>query len=89
MADYHKNEPPKKKQKTDMIDVVEKKFKCDLCDFKFKKKGNLKQHKANVHDIGVVWHHCDLCDYKCKMNSSLKRHKADVHDIGGSLSGNG
>ena len=77
MSDNNNNVPPKKKQKT-----VEKKFHCDLCDYKSKQRWHLKRHKADVHDIGVVWHPCDLCDYKCKQKSDLKRHKASVHEIG-------
>ena len=28
--------------------------------------GTLKEHKMNIHDIGVVWHRCDVngCTYK-------------------------
>jgi uncharacterized C2H2 Zn-finger protein len=55
---------------------------CDRCDMSFKQKGGLKQHQADVHDIGVVLHSCDRCDKSFKQKGSLKRHKADVHDIG-------
>ena len=56
-------------------------LKCNLCKYKTKHAGDLKRHKAHVHNIGVVWHPCDKCDHKCKQASALKKHKADVHDI--------
>jgi len=44
----------------------------------------MKQHKANRHDIGVVWFRCDEsdCDFKAKEKAHLTRHKANRHDIG-------
>ena len=55
---------------------------CDLCNKTLKRKSHLKQHKADVHDIGVELHPCDLCNQTFKRNGDLKRHKAYVHDIG-------
>ena len=54
------------------------------CKNKTKKKSNLKQHGASVHDIGVAWHYCEHpgCDYRAKQKAHLNRHGADVHDIG-------
>ena len=61
-------------------------FHCvvDGCDSKFKRKSGLKQHKADIHDIGVKWFHCDVdgCDSKFKQKGHLKQHKEYVHDIG-------
>ena len=58
---------------------------CDFegCGQRFKIAGNLKSHKAHVHDIDVTWHHCDFegCEKKFKTKGSLKKHKAYVHDI--------
>ena len=53
------------------------------CNKPFKKPSDLKQHKAHVHDIDVVWFECDQpeCNYKCKKASNIKQHKADIHDI--------
>ena len=61
-------------------------LQCDVvgCKFKAKNSSNLKQHKSNVHDIGVIWHHCDVagCTFKSKHGGHLKRHKMNVHNIG-------
>jgi hypothetical protein len=64
----------------------EKKFACgeEGCGYKVKLRGNLKQHLAHVHDIGVVWFKCtqEGCEYKAKERGNLKLHLAHVHDIG-------
>ena len=57
-------------------------FACTLCDKRFKKAGHLKQHRADVHNIGVVWHQCTLCDGRFKQTGNLNKHRAFVHDIG-------
>ena len=63
-----------------------KMLKCgiDCCKYESKQASHLKQHKANIHDIGVTWHKCDQpeCDFKCKQACKIKRHKANIHDIG-------
>ena len=59
-----------------------KKYECEHCGKEFKRKDHLKRHRAEVHDIGVVWHKCELCDKEFKIKDHLKRHKASVHDIG-------
>tara|TARA_B100000965_G_C19516748_1_gene724560 strand:- start:104 stop:1270 length:1167 start_codon:yes stop_codon:yes gene_type:complete len=53
------------------------------CQSKFKKKYELKSHKAFIHDIDVTWHPCDKkgCKSKFKTAGNLKRHKARIHDI--------
>ena len=68
-----------------IINLLMKKFKCDLlgCNFKTKQKSHLKRHKSFVHDINVKWFSCDIpgCDHKSKQKSNLKVHKAVIHDI--------
>ena len=59
-----------------------KPFACNLCGYEFKGAADLKRHRADVHDIDVVWHYCDLCDHKCKQKGNLKTHRASAHDIG-------
>lgn len=60
---------------------MNKSLNCNLCDYETNCSGNLKRHKANKHNIDVIWHHCDYCEYKCKHKSDLKGHKAFKHDI--------
>ncbi len=56
---------------------------CEICDKNFGTAAKLKQHKADIHDIDVVWHECDVgeCEYKSKNKYKLKRHQANIHDI--------
>ena len=54
----------------------EKPYQCtqEGCDYKAKKKWNLTQHLADVHDIGVVWHYCEDCSFIAKQRSTVTRH---------------
>ena len=42
----------------------------------------LGSHRANRHDIGVVWHHCKYpgCVFKAKKAGNLKQHERCKHD---------
>ena len=44
----------------------------------------LKQHKAAIHGIDIVWHACPElgCECRAKENSNIKQHRADLHNIG-------
>jgi len=58
---------------------------CENCDYKCNHhSGHLKQHLADVHNIGVTLFKCTEkdCNSKFKQNCSLKRHLAFVHNIG-------
>ena len=57
-------------------------YYCEYCDHKAKSSGNLKKHKACVHNIDVVWHNCEHCNARFKSASKLKEHRAGVHNIG-------
>lgn len=69
--------------------VIEKdkdgKFICGIenCIKSFKNKGHLNVHKANIHNINVVYHICDYknCSSKFKQAAELKKHKRNVHLI--------
>ena len=52
--------------------------------YKSKHKGNLRQHSADIHNVGVVWHQCqhEECAYKSKRKSILLQHLASIHNEG-------
>lgn len=56
-------------------------YYCDQpgCTFKTKYKANLKAHRANIHDIDVVWHSCSYCSYVSKTRCNLARHTKRWH----------
>ena len=62
---------------------MNKSLSCNLCDYKTNHLGNLKRHKAQIHDIDVTWYYCDIdkCNSKFKEHQTLKRHKANIHGI--------
>ena len=62
-------------------------FACDQigCTTRFAKMTQLKQHKKDVHHIGVTtWHFCPQpgCDYKHVRFNEIKVHLANAHNIG-------
>ena len=62
-------------------------FACDQigCTMRFAKMTQLKQHKKDVHHIGVTtWHFCPQpgCDYKHVRFNEIKVHLANAHNIG-------
>ena len=71
------------------IEVSEEKgvkmFTCgeNGCEYKSKWKHHLKNHKANIHYIDVVFYPCNAkgCIYESRQVSALKAHKANIHDI--------
>ena len=54
---------------------------CDECDYRTRARGNLRQHKANMHDINVTWYGCDRpgCSMKFKYLSHMKAHRNATH----------
>ncbi len=63
---------------------AERRHQCDQpgCVARFQKPSDLKRHKADVHNIDVVWHKCNLCTKSFKQSGDLNRHRAFVHNIG-------
>ena len=54
-------------------------FSCDKCDYKSKRKADLKKHRQRVHrEKPPKSTKCDQCDYESTNSSHLKRHMAEV-----------
>ena len=51
--------------------------KCLLCEYKTRRKGNMKLHTQALHE-GVIYP-CDMCDYKTSTTRSLYLHKKSKH----------
>jgi hypothetical protein len=72
--------------KYDEEEIDERPYRCTKrgCKYRAKESNNLKQHLADIHDIGVTWHTCPQagCEYKAKGKGSIKAHLAYNHDIG-------
>ena len=51
--------------------------KCFLCDYKTRRKENIKIHTQAIHE-GVIYP-CDMCGYKTSTTRSLSLHKKSVH----------
>ena len=54
---------------------------CDYegCEHRTKTNSHLTVHKANKHDIGVLWKECPHCDFKAKKNDNLNVHIKSKH----------
>lgn len=53
-------------------------WKCDICDYSFFKRHDLKSHVKTVHN-GIKYFKCDLCGYTSIQKRDLKVHKKAVH----------
>ena len=75
-------------------------FPCEQCDYKSKKRSNLKRHKESIHKTGnksnytgepvndntdIEVYNCGQCDYKSKKRSNVKRHEESMHKTGNKL----
>ena len=56
-----------------------KPFKCDICDYSFSQKGNMKSHVASVHE-GKKSFKCDIWDYSCSLKGHMISHVATVKE---------
>ena len=59
--------------------VVDKCFKCEICDANFKKQSKLKRHKDSVHD-GKRPFKCSVCDNRFAQKDQVNRHVLSVHE---------
>ncbi|CAH1105895.1 unnamed protein product [Psylliodes chrysocephalus] len=57
----------------------EKQFKCNVCDRKFSRKGNLKVHKGAVHDVCGVIKQNTVGHYMCPRCGKVYKHKTSVY----------
>ena len=52
---------------------TDKVFKCDMCDYRCSRKGNLQEHHR-IHS-GDKPYKCDMCDYRCSVKGKLQKHQ--------------
>jgi len=54
-----------------------------VCVYRTKMVYDIKRHKADIHNIDIVWHNCPElgCEYKAKEKGNVKVHRVAVHDI--------
>ncbi|GAB6033099.1 hypothetical protein CHUAL_012712 [Chamberlinius hualienensis] len=57
--------------------LLEKKYKCDECDFSSVYQSSIKNHKVYKH--GEKAQKCDQCSYSCHNYADLLQHKDGVH----------
>ena len=70
-----------------------KKFKCNQCEYRANKKGNLLKHISEVHGVDryilrnnteneplQCRYPCSKCDYKATQKANLQRHIDSVHE---------
>ena len=59
--------------------VVDKKFKCDICNQCFTTKKHLRKHNESVHE-GKKTFKCSICDASFSLKPAMKKHIKSVHD---------
>ena len=57
--------------------IIGNRIKCDECDLTFSERGNLNQHKRNIHE-GIKYP-CHYCDYQAPQTGTLHRHIKAKH----------
>ena len=53
-------------------------FKCDQCEYKATRPGNLRKHQKSIHECMI--YNCDQCDIKYTDQSHLRRHQKSKHE---------
>jgi hypothetical protein len=53
------------------------------CEYRAKDRRSVKQHKAHIHALDIVWFSCDQpgCSFKAKQAGNLTKHKMVAHEI--------
>ena len=59
------------------VNLNEKNYSCDKCDYKAAKKGNLNEHNSRKH--GILKYKCDQCSYAASKDTYLTVHKKSKH----------
>ena len=63
-----------------------KRYECDLCEYKAKRNRSVKVHKLRVHtsqENEDVTFHCAYCKFKAISKCDLKNHTLRKHDVNG------
>jgi KRAB domain-containing zinc finger protein len=50
----------------------EKPIKCDICDYRFSQKSQMKRHVASVHEEEKPFK-CDICEYSFSQKSHIRK----------------
>ena len=58
--------------------------RVDGCKYTTEDTSNLRQHRQNIHNIGVIWCYCTQpgCDKRFKQKHVLQNHLFSIHNVG-------
>ena len=58
--------------------------RVDGCRYTTEDTSNLRQHRQNIHNIGVIWCYCTQpgCNKRFKQKHVLQNHLFSIHNIG-------
>ena len=59
---------------------INKKFKCNKCNYEDESETKIKEHMANIHILDEKFQ-CRKCEYEGYTREDLSHHMADEHDI--------
>ena len=67
------------RQRHERTHILEKRFKCEICDRGFNAASELKEHKLTHQVPDGKYFKCDLCERGFSHSKSLKSHVKNVH----------
>ena len=70
----------KTKIETAVVEVSAYPYNCDSCNFRTKRKHDLKRHNMQNRSLVEVMFPCEICNKKFKYESSMKRHATSHED---------